>query len=573
MKMKYILKCILFTFVLNSWAASPDTAFCKKSSINEYEGHYSIDYLVNHAPSNQYFSDFTDWKLYIKLMEINFHGIALRENYHRSNILKPYEDGAEAFWEESTYELDYEDFPYGFDMLPKNCQYNLSKSVLVTYNSNSTIYEYDSRTIQILKDTRPLQLSFLSTRAFVKGFTDNEELISKITSAIHNQESFKQDSQSLTQLFTELLNQNPKQIDSCLKSVYIKDALEKELGTSCENITERSLKNIKTLKVSSLQNSTTTFKNFKLRHFDFSSLDNLKALDLSKLTWIGPSLFEGIFSELKNVEDLNLSKSYLPQHLTQKILHGFAKIKKLDLSYLAGSTVQFMPNAFSKIFSKGATLDLSGNRFRLKRESFIGALNIKSIIMNNFSGCIKKDTFKDLVDLRVLELEGLRCNDFNLSMFSTETLTRLEHLNIKGIYHSDSQFQLPKNLISLDISNSLFSSDGFYKDFPEKNKLEKLTASYSGFEIPFFPESMKKLRNLKTIIIDGGYSGTNISPYTVAAAAKNLPKSLKVLKICEKRIPLSYWKGWYKSTLDERPNLKIYSKNNCEGNWEELTYE
>ncbi|XP_030062636.1 toll-like receptor 9 [Microcaecilia unicolor] len=254
----------------------------------------------------------------------------------------------------------------------------------------------------------------------------------------------------------------------------------------------------------------------------FMSLQHLVYLDLSA-------------NSLQDIPSLPSSLQYLSlnrNHILTLDASALSHLENLRELYIDGNCYYKNPCASSLMISSGALSHLSKlNRLSLKYNnmsdvprSLPHSLNNLYLSYNQITW-ISRDSFRDLVNLRVLDIGGncrrcdhasnpcMDCNgSLQLDLDSFLTLRDLESLMLRdnSLYHLDPQlFQPLSNLRILDLSeNFLYNMIRTGTVFEQLKKLEKLFLSFNYhkrliFDRLILAPSFRHLESLKELRING----------------------------------------------------------------------
>ncbi|XP_036381372.1 transforming growth factor beta activator LRRC32 [Megalops cyprinoides] len=192
-------------------------------------------------------------------------------------------------------------------------------------------------------------------------------------------------------------------------------------------------------------------------------------LHSNKIQFIQP----GLFKDMTNLQELDLSKNYLDIFAVSKTEVGpLSTVKKLSLSgngLYTGMTDYFLRDAPSLL-----NLSLDGNSItKIGKETFSGSLALRNIdLHNNVILEIEEGAFESLLDLSELDLSmnSITCiTDFNLSQLK---LLNLSKNSLESFQTTDSDLEF--ELLYLDLRENKIH---YFPILPRKNRLIYLDLS------------------------------------------------------------------------------------------------
>lgn len=195
-----------------------DLAECVKGPDNDFEGYYSLDYLLTWRKSNQNADivEVKSWRESHDRIRQIFEKAdpELRKNFDEfSELLFQEDDFLKArYWDESPFGLvDLKDERMS-RALPKNCIEEDHPRVIQAVIRHSgdrekripIIYQYDSVLLDKIRQKSPLQLSFLLVHEFLRDYLVSPEKIRRINRFIHSEAASQLPYVSLVKNFESL---------------------------------------------------------------------------------------------------------------------------------------------------------------------------------------------------------------------------------------------------------------------------------------------------------------------------------------------------------------------------------
>lgn len=180
-----------------------DTIFCKKSSLNRFEGYYSLDYMATYKASNSN-SDIVavrswqrSYERIFKLLQEKAPRVA--SSLESFSIMVPELDGSEEYdgrWKEAPFGLvDLKDEALN-RKIPKNCLIKDSTGehfiqAIIRSPANPpdkwlATYEYDYELLKKMKRQVPLQFSFLMIHEWGWALLTDVKMIREINRYLHS---------------------------------------------------------------------------------------------------------------------------------------------------------------------------------------------------------------------------------------------------------------------------------------------------------------------------------------------------------------------------------------------------
>lgn len=207
-----IILTILLAFITNSARAGGeagnggDVVYCQVSTTNSFVGYYALDYLLTMSSSRdediveiKNWWDHSDW--FRRVFNPNQNGINMSsyhdayddfyfDTYNFQDYLRPH------IWIESYFELiDIKDEGI-FKKIPENClsrnssgQPQIIQAVIREKRQKITVFHYDRNILETLKNSYPLQYSFLLAHEWLWQFTNKPQIIRETNRFLHSKKA------------------------------------------------------------------------------------------------------------------------------------------------------------------------------------------------------------------------------------------------------------------------------------------------------------------------------------------------------------------------------------------------
>lgn len=178
-----------------------DTVLCAKSSENQFEGYWNLDYLLTYTAQNANadVSPVLSWaesqNRILTLLKTKAPSLAASFESFSDDVLNTFDYAKPHVWEEGSFGLvlvkkDDEVYQLMDRKLPKNCysttgdqEINLIRTVTWSKKGNTVFYLYDSK---MLSSLPALQASFLYIHEWLREFTQDETVIRRVNRLLHS---------------------------------------------------------------------------------------------------------------------------------------------------------------------------------------------------------------------------------------------------------------------------------------------------------------------------------------------------------------------------------------------------
>lgn len=388
-----------------------DSVLCTKSDESAYLGHYALDYLLTLRGEDDDLVAVRSWEdsrdrllaaLHSKLPDLArlFEGYLADLDNH-DDYLRPH------LWEQAPYGLVYIDDQSIVRKLPPNCyetgaegRIRILQTVIRVKKPRLILYDYDPSIFRSLRQSAPLQFSFLLVHEWLWDFTDDVAVVRRVNRFLHSRAldrlSAKELRQSLENMGLPL--SHPATVSYCARTPELRAALEQKLGRPCEDITDPGhipLLDLSHWAIASLQEGDFTglgrldelvLRDNRLTYLYedvFAGLWRLYALNLgeNQLSFLPP----GLFAATPNLQELRVDHNRLA-FLPPEIFAGTRSLQLIDLSY---NELRELPDGIFKAPASGDKLflRLSHNHLRALPEGMPGYEQLDHLVLggNDFS--------------------------------------------------------------------------------------------------------------------------------------------------------------------------------------------
>lgn len=282
-----------------------NTVFCKPQGNSDFQGFYTLDYLLDFHTSGPYSNlvQITNWdesKLRIEKGLLRLSPLLAKSfQEYTKNILMNQSHAGRIWlpWDLTDTLIDDQEIT---QRLPDNCYRNQNKpdlhqTVVRSYGARNVEYRYQKDILENLRKQSPLQFSFFIVHEWLWDFTQDVRSLRRLNWILHSTE-FENLDLEMWKNFSERTHFFNRQLPVCHRSPAIQDQIVKLIGKSCENILLTDLTNIQSLDLSSLPT------NYIFRSGDFSGFLALRTLSLRNNPNILDQLPPYAFTDLINLE-------------------------------------------------------------------------------------------------------------------------------------------------------------------------------------------------------------------------------------------------------------------------------
>lgn len=345
-----------------------DTIFCRSSALNDFEGHYTLDYLLEYQTHSGVLLDIDSFESYQKYIRTNLDRVYPEALAHFDDFFKSLDNGETFNRKWSRVQAGLRDIKDEniIRKIPRNCLSKDGKPVLIqtvirTNSFGKIHYQFDKDILDYQRDNNPLQYSFFMMHEWMWDATRDVRILRKINWLFHSKE-FATITRKEFLLKVELWKLFRPKLNYCHRS----KATQAFYPKSCEEVNARELTSISELEYRDLDNDFL----FPIGEFHgFGSVKSLvfENLDLNKT--LGPR----IFSPLYSLERLTLKDGRL-RKLRYEVVRDMGNVNFLDLSgnvefFLDNTACAHLKNLETLVVSKHFDLECLPKR-------------IKSIILN-----------------------------------------------------------------------------------------------------------------------------------------------------------------------------------------------
>lgn len=309
----------------NTVGKGGDTIKCEPSSLNAFNGHYTLDYLLEYNSGEfQIAEALTFSKMKAKLQQyFGQEQIELSQSLENfSSSLFKQDESLGRVWRKSEtplYDIKDEEI---IKRIPENCLVleagsfvlKLRQTVIRQSLKNYIEYHYDEEILLQQQKQNPVQYSFFLVHEWMWDFTRNIESLRKMNWLLHSSQ-LEKISKADFKLFLEKINFGIVDLAVCERSTVIRHLFAKE----CKAVTKQDLLTLKALKLD--------YSNSQVRAGDLYGFSKVTALELAHAKTLPPRFFYSLYQ----LETLDLSSSSLTA-LSEMTLMDLKYIKTLKLN-------------------------------------------------------------------------------------------------------------------------------------------------------------------------------------------------------------------------------------------------
>jgi hypothetical protein len=308
-----------------------DTIVCRSSSDNIFEGHYTLDYLIEYRETPQglvkidRFSD-TIYRLN-NFLAVTYPELQSHFNQFVSAVRTNHPSSGRHWIPEVNGLVDIKDENIQ-KLIPANClsenegaeSLKLYQTVIREPSKDPIQYHYDQNILEELELKNPLQFSFFIVHEWLWDLSHDVRSVRKLNWLLHSESLKDMKRNELAAMFNRFDIFKIK-LDFCERSSQIKELMD----LSCEKVTLVDLSQIKAVKISSAL--TTPF-----RIGDFFGFGRLEKLSLSGLNLSTFDILPRLFYPLYKLRSLDLSHNKLSS-ISDQVSVDLMDLENLDLSY------------------------------------------------------------------------------------------------------------------------------------------------------------------------------------------------------------------------------------------------
>lgn len=365
---------VFFSFIDASLASGSyvgnggDTILCKSSPENNFQGHYTLDYLLEFRETNLGPLEITTFSQTLDRLNL-FLGMKYPELLtHFNQFMEGVRDNqvkhGRHWVEEESKLIDIEDENIQ-KLIPVNCleekngeyRLKLHQTVIREAIKDPIIYHYDKKILEELEAKNPLQYSFFIVHEWLWDLTRDVRTVRTLNWLFHSEELHKMTRSELSMMFDRFDIFKVK-LNFCERSTQIKNLFLQ----ACEDVDLISLAELKSI------NFTKSLKT-PFRMGDFYGFGRVENLSMSGLNLNASDLLPRIFYPLYTLKTLNLSHNKLDT-LSDEVTLDLMNLKKLDLSH---NPLKAIPNSLLKL-KKLETLTMTLRESLLAEEKDVNNL-------------------------------------------------------------------------------------------------------------------------------------------------------------------------------------------------------
>lgn len=302
------------------------TIACHQTPGAAFVGYFTLDYLLDYrteGPLAQ-LAPVASWEQSRRRLQVQLQRLSpvLAQSFadFSSQILQQREVRGRVWTPFDLTRIDSGDQEINRN-LPPNCYVpkagglapDVRQTALRRYLTSTVQYLYQKDILETQLTRQPLQFSFFMVHEWLWDFTESVQSLRDVNWLLHSTSLESLTPEGLNGLFQRMGFFN-RSLPVCHRSVHVRGAIERALQRRCDQITDPQLAGIVELSLPALG------VNPGFRSGDFSRLYNLKRLDLSMNPGVVAILPPYAFTDLLNLEELNLRDSFtgkLPEHLRE----------------------------------------------------------------------------------------------------------------------------------------------------------------------------------------------------------------------------------------------------------------
>ena len=228
-----------------------DSVYCEESSKNDFQGYYSLDYLLTYKTvnDNKDIVQFYNWHdsiariekiLFEKHPDLHFSFSQFIK--HLDNFFDP---SLDKVWNEASFGLvDIKDERV-IKKIPANCYKSFSEgkiqiiqSVIRIQRPDQVVYEFDPAVYKEFSELAPLQFSFLLVHEWLWDLTKDVRLIRDVNRLLHSERVDSYNAEQLQNTIEKmgLLLRSKSLINTCSKTRAIRDYITYKIGKPCHEV-------------------------------------------------------------------------------------------------------------------------------------------------------------------------------------------------------------------------------------------------------------------------------------------------------------------------------------------------
>lgn len=358
-----------------------DTILCKSSPENNFQGHYTLDYLLEFRETKLGPLEITEFS-----QTIDRINLFLRQKY--PELLSHFNHFIEAvranqaihgrLWiEEESKLIDIEDEKIQ-KLIPVNCleekngeyRLKLHQTVIREAIKDPIIYHYDKKILEELEVRNPLQYSFFIIHEWLWDLTRDVRSVRTLNWLIHSEELHKMTRTELSMMF-DRFDVFKVKLNFCERSTLVKNLFNQ----SCESVDLKKLAEVKSINFTTLPISP-------FRMGDFYGFGRVEDLSMQGLNLKSYDLLPRLFYPLYTLKSLDLSYNKL-ELISDEVTLDLVNLKKLDLSHNLFKSIPHSLLKLKKLETLIMTLD---ERFLIEEKDVNNLpLDLRNLILININ--------------------------------------------------------------------------------------------------------------------------------------------------------------------------------------------
>lgn len=356
-----------------------DTIVCRSSHENPFEGHYTLDYLIEYRETSLgpvKISQFSDTIIRLNnFLKLNYPELQNHFNQFMGAVRMDLPSSGRHWIPETNGLIDIKDENIQ-KLIPRNClseragesYLKLYQTVIREPSKDPIQYHYDRSILEELELKNPLQYSFFIVHEWLWDLSHDVRSVRKLNWLLHSDKLKDMNRGELASMFDRFDIFKIK-LDFCERSSGIK----KLMNQSCEKVTLTDLSQIKTVNISSQLQTPFRIGDF----YGFGRLENLSLNGLSLNTY---DLLPRLFYPLYKLRSLDLSHNNLSS-VSDQVTIDLMDLENLDLSH---NPILKIPVAFEQLASlSNLTISLTANLFYEPKDLLNLPRNLKTLTLIN----------------------------------------------------------------------------------------------------------------------------------------------------------------------------------------------
>lgn len=363
-----------------------DTILCKSSPENNFQGHYTLDYLLEFRETNLGPLEIKDFSQTIDRLNLflgqKYPELLTHFNQFMEAVKTKQAMHGRLWLEEDSRLIDIEDENIQ-KLIPINCldekngeyRLKLHQTVIRESIKDPIIYHYDKKILEELEAKNPLQYSFFIVHEWLWDLTRDVRSVRSLNWLFHSEELHKMTRSELSMMF-DRFDVFKVKLNFCERSTQVKN----QFNQACESVDLQTLAGVKSLHFT--KSLITPF-----RMGDFYGFGRVENLSMSRLNLKTSDLLPRIFYPLYTLKSLDLSHNKL-ENLSEEVTVDLMNLKNLDLSH---NPLKTIPNAMLKL-KKLESLSMTLHESILSEEKEVNNLpaGLSQLILINMNSESRK---------------------------------------------------------------------------------------------------------------------------------------------------------------------------------------